>query len=371
MSKVAVIKTPIDYSDVGAAVRRAIELAGGLPLNGVKDILIKPNLVVPANGPSGMVTDNRVIAELIKMAQEAGASVSVGDSSGLRTRGSTETVLKETGVREMAEAKGAKVLNFDQGEMRAVPVPGGRVTEEVYLATAPRDASLVVNAPKLKTHILTKMTGAVKNMYGCVPGGQKSVLHRTAMTSSRFASLICDIFGLVNPGFTVMDAVVGLGGLWREEDTLPLGCILAGTDAVAVDAIGCLLLGIDPKHVPVLSIADKRGLGTIDLDDIEIVGDGIAGIPKPRRSRRLHVPVVGTNIAGLLLGNEHPELEKERCSGCRHCLEVCPANAIEFNNKNPEFDYEACIKCFCCLELCPERAIKVSRGRLGNLFLKA
>ena len=138
MSKVAVVRTPVDYSDVEAAVRTAVELCdGGAVLSGAagRQILVKPNLVETNDGESGNTTDKRIVGALVKMAIERGAVVTVGDSGGTRWHGATDLALKETGMREYCERLGAEVASFDKTEPVKVEIPNGTVLKEAYLAS--------------------------------------------------------------------------------------------------------------------------------------------------------------------------------------------------------------------------------------------
>jgi uncharacterized protein (DUF362 family)/Pyruvate/2-oxoacid:ferredoxin oxidoreductase delta subunit len=373
---VAVVRAALDYSDVGEAVRQAVELCGGTALldsilPGQK-LLVKPNLVETSNGESGNTTDYRVIEALIKLASPRGADITVGDSSGLRWHGATERALKDTGIRDVCECLGATVVSFDGLEPVAVAVPDGETLSEAYLARPAVEADLIIDAPKLKTHILTKTTGAVKNLFGTVPGGTKSAYHALGTTHEKFAALIVDIYSVLRPGLCVMDAIVGLGGRWREQDRVFPGLILASTDGVALDAVAAAILGTDPKQVPILVNASRRGLGVADLDQIEVVGESLETVVAEMagQTKRFTLPSIAQTVSGIFLRQERPELLEDVCTGCGHCPRACPVGAVTVVDGKPVFDYEKCVRCFCCIELCPQRALRVTRGPIGNLFLK-
>lgn len=377
MSKptVAIVRTPIDYSDVEAAVFKAVRLCGGNPVleaAAEKRVLIKPNLVETNNGESGNTTDYRVIGALIKLAAERRSAVTVGDSSGLRWHGATERCLIETGIRDYCEPLGANVVSFDGLEPLLVKIPDGEAIKEVYLAPPAIESDLVIDAPKIKTHVLTRTTGGIKNLFGAVPGGIKSTLHATGSTRESFASIVVDIFSAIRPGLTVMDAVVGLGGMWREQDKIFPGVIIAGTDTVAVDAVAAKILGYEPMDVPILAMAQRRGLGLADLGRIEIIGEPVSGVIKNMGAKAKHfsAPAIGSAVSAALLGRESPELIPELCTGCGHCPKACPAGAVRIAEGWPVFDMDKCIRCFCCIELCPQRALRITRGRFGNLFIR-
>lgn len=374
-AKVALVKTAVDYSDVEAAVEEAVRLCGGLLVldkAAGQNLLIKPNLVATNDGESGNTTDKRVIGALIKLALARGANVTIGDSAGMRWHGATEHVLKETGIRKYCEAIGAEVVGFDKTDPVLIDIPGGLILKEAYMARPVIEADLIINAPKMKTHVLTKTTGAVKNLFGAVPGGLKSIYHKVGGNSVNFASLVVDLYSVIKPSLTVMDGVVGLGGQWRLQDRIYPGLILASADGVAVDAVAARLLGFNPKKVPIIADAHRRGLGVGELADIEVVGESLDAVQGnlARQTKRLHAPSFGNSVGGWLLGRESPEVDANVCTACGHCPKACPVEAVKVVNGRPQFDLNKCIRCFCCAELCPERAIRPTRGYIGNLFFK-
>lgn len=373
-SKVAVVRTPTDYSEVEEAVEEAVELIGCSDVikQAGKNILIKPNLVDLRDGESGSTTDRRIVGALVKTVKGAGSNPIIGDSSGLRWHGATEQVLKQTGMRAYCEGLGAEVVSFDAVEPVKIDIPDGVILKEIHIAKPAIETDFFINLPKMKTHILTTITGAVKNVFGCVPGGQKSYLHSVGFTPYKFASLIVDIYSVVKPDISIMDGVVGLGGMWRDRDIIRPGLIIAGTDAIAVDAVMARFFGLNPLMIDILKIAHERGLGTADLDEIELVGirpDELYARDRDK-PKIFTVPALGISIARLLLGKERPVLNKKLCSKCGNCYKACPVDAITIIEGMPQFDLEKCIRCFCCLELCPQRAVSFKRGLLGNLFLR-
>ncbi len=372
-AKVAVVETPTDYSEVDKAINQAVGLLGGFNrfISDGQKVLIKPNLVSPVDESTGIITHRKVISAIIDIGQKKSCQISVGDSSGFNMRGATETVLEKTGVKQLCREKDVSILNFDNQQPFKANIPNGIVLHDVYLAKPVIQTDIVINAPKLKTHVLTKMTGAIKNMFGAVPGGQKSILHRNGSNPERFAALLTDIYSVVTPKLTIMDAVTGIGGFWREQDKISPGLIIASEDGVALDAVASIILGIEPLKVPTLRIAEERGLGIASPDRIDLIGPSVDKV-KPRQGllKRLSLPSLASYSFGFLVSNEQPVVDSTRCNVCGRCIKVCPMDAIKIVDEKLEFDLEKCILCFCCLELCPERAIELTRGFLGDLILK-
>ena len=122
-----------------------------------------------------------------------------------------------------------------------------RNSRDYYIAKPVLDCDLLINIPKIKTHGLTMLTCAIKNMYGVVPGAIKMEYHRNAPKPSDFAKLVVDIYALARPGLHIVDGVVGMEGNGPSAgDTRDLGMILAGKDGVAMDSLICHILGRAP-----------------------------------------------------------------------------------------------------------------------------
>jgi len=207
----------------------------------------------------------------------------------------------------------------------------------------------------------------VKNLYGVLPGGQKTLGHVLGRTHEEFADVLCDLYSLVRPRFAVMDAVTGMSGTWRtQKDRIRPGLILASADGVALDAVACELAGLSPMDVPTLRRAHERGLGVADPARIEVVGETSARIEGFTLPHRTSIVWRLLRLFAPALQKEDPRVVPELCDGCRACEEPCPAHAIGYPDGRARIDLEECIRCFCCLELCPRRAVEIERGWLGR-----
>jgi uncharacterized protein (DUF362 family) len=254
------------FETVRALAEEALAHLGGMR-NFVKPgqtVLIKPNITVFYTAEEGCTTDPYLVAALVRMAKEAGASrVIVGESSG----GMFSSVrnMKITGIGPAAEREGAELIDLgsDKTPNRMVALPRGKLLKEVPLPAPLLDADVIIDVPKAKTHENTKITGALKNWVGVVNQHWRQHNHGTDT-----AQRIMDIMTAVPPALCVVDAIIcGEGD--GPVANLPrwCGCVLASTDPVATDVTIARLLGRDDwRELDYPRLAAERGLGVMDVE---------------------------------------------------------------------------------------------------------
>jgi len=378
-TRVAVVRCEdYDQARVDAAVREAAGrcLPDGWPGLPPGSALVKPNVLAARPPEDAVDTHPAVLAAVILFLRESGFSdITVGDSSGgTGTRTDvTERAMEVSGLTGAALARGARVASFDREETVAVPNPRGPEHGALALARRAVEAECLVSVSKLKTHTLTLLTGAIKNLYGTVPGGAKREYHRRNPSVEAFAALLVDIAEALRPALHVVDAVVGMDGNGPSAgNPRPIGLIIAGVDPVAVDAVLAAIAGLDPLCVPATRLAAQRGLGTADLSEIDLIGvpleqARVRGFRKPVGAGFIpHVPPALTRMA-LSLSVTRPAFIAGLCTRCNVCVESCPVDALRLGEERPEVVDELCIGCYCCHELCPSRAVTLEhRHWLGR-----
>ncbi len=258
------------FETVRALAEEALAHLGGMRnfVRPGQTVLIKPNITVFYTADEGCTTDPYLVAALVRMAKEAGASrVIVGESSGGMF--SSLRNMKITGIGPAAEREGAELIDLgsDRTPNRMVALPRGRVLKEVPLPAPLLDADVIIDVPKAKTHENTKITGALKNWVGVVNQRWRQHNHG-ADTAQR----IMDIMTVVPPTLCVVDAIIcGEGD--GPVANLPrwCGCVLASTDPVATDVTIARLLGReDWKELDYPRLAAERGLGV--MEPVEYAG---------------------------------------------------------------------------------------------------
>ncbi|MBN1411974.1 MAG: DUF362 domain-containing protein [Spirochaetales bacterium] len=375
-SKVAVIRChSYDEEPVYTAVSRGIELLGGVSRYTRKNekILLKPNVLIGADPAKGISTHPSVFKAVARVLLQEGASLYYGDSSGM---GKPITHLKRAGLAAAAEELGVLLADFING--REVSNESYPLIRTFTLANGALDCDGIINLPKMKTHALARVTGAVKNLFGCIPGFLKPQFHVKLPNPVDFCKMLVSLNLLLKPRLHIMDGVEAMEGNGPHSGTIRnMNVLLLSEDPIAIDSVMCRLMNLDPKIPPTITIGEEWGLGTADPEQIELLGDPL----EPLIALDFNVvrkPVKPLPAGGIRLFLKNaliprPVITESVCVKCGVCTDVCPVTpkALAFPDGNktrvPEYDYRNCIRCYCCQELCPEGAITVRTPILGRI----
>jgi len=318
-----------------------------------KSVLIKPNIVAGLPPEHGATTHPAVVSALVRECLRRGASkVIVGDNPGGVEKDSRVTAQK-AGLVEASHGCFARLSE------RVTEVLLPSVGVKAPISSAILETDFLIDVPVMKTHVFTTITGAVKNLYGYVAGTAKARLHLAAPTRRQFAALLADLYALRPPDFVVMDALRVMEGNGPTHGQVrPLRKIVAGRDGVAVDAVACRMMGVDPNRVHHLVEASSRGLGRIE--GVEIEGS-FTVIPDFKLPTTFAASPQEQVMLLMAIGQVRPVLKEELCLQCGECATNCPAKAISLS-PYPVVDESRCITCYCCVELCPEGAWEIPSG---------
>ena len=365
-----------DDAEVLAAMRAGLDLIGGITcfVKPGEKIVLKPNVLIGAGPDRCVCTHPSVLRAAGKILLEAGASVTCGDSPAF---GGSRLNMTLAGLKPVADELGIDLADFSHG--RVVMHKTALLNRRFVIANGVLDADGLVSLPKLKTHGLTRMTGAVKNQFGCIPGMLKRQHHARMPDPYNFATMLVDLNTLVKPRLFIMDAVTAMQGNGPGAGKpRKLGVLLFSSDPVALDAVACKLINLDPVLVPTSIPGEKAGLGTYHFENIEIAGADVEDFIC-RDFDVVHKPPVAT--AGGRLGrfiknrtSPRPTIDKSLCTQCGTCVHNCPVTpkAVDWvggdKSRPPAHNYNRCIRCFCCQEVCPQGAISVEETFMGKIL---
>jgi len=365
-SPVAIVRAQKYDSDlIQDSVRHAFDLIGGTePLRKKgKKLLLKPNILNGSN-PSKAVTTHPVFFEAVVLyLKSQGFTLFTGDSPGLD---SSENAAKKAGIWEIAKKHGVTWADFNDSV--DIPNPDGLLVKNFTVARIFQQIDAVVSLPKLKTHSQMYYTGAIKNIYGMIPGLRKARLHVRFPEREQFARMITDLNVLIKPSLAIMDAITAMEGPGPNNGTpIDIGLILASYDPLALDTAACKIVGYDPEQIPILADAYTRKIWISSPAMLETKGERIESVMAPnfkkvsilKRTSFLKSGPVSKFLRNVLV--PQPVFSKKRCILCRKCVDICQAYALSIKEsqgkKSVDINRSRCIRCYCCHEICPADAI--------------
>ena len=369
----------IDEYDAEKIKSRLIDSFDELGINlsdyASKNVVIKPNLVIRKAPDVAATTHPAVLCALIELLSENGICPTIAESpGGIYSAARLGSIYKVCGVEDVAKKYGA-TLNFDVSSER-MSFEGGHTLKNFNIITPIVKADVIFDVCKLKSHSLTTMSAASKNLFGTIPGVEKFEMHAAYPDINDFTSMLCDLDAMLCEKKTIIAITDGIVGMEGEGPTggtpKKIGALLVSKSIFASDAVAARILGLGDDDVLLLSEAKKRGyIG--EFDHIHISGDGIDGVkltdfvlPESRIPPSLKLFSRGA-IGKMFM--PHPVITK-KCRACGECVASCPQSTIRIVKGRAKINRKNCIKCYCCQELCPFVAIKTYRNPIIKIVNK-
>ncbi len=268
---VAIVKAK---KDIQSAINQGLDLIGGFEVKNGEKIVMKPNLADRSPPEAGATTDVRIVKALVDyILGKAKCSISIveADSPWRNCRG----LFGKLGYRNLENTPSVRLANLSSEETTTTHFQG-KFFKEFQVPKTLSNYDLFITVAKLKTSIMQRMSGAYKNQFGCLAEKERRPFH-PFLNEALF-----DLNTLFKPDLCVVDGIVGMEGCGPTDGTpKPVGVILLGKDPVAVDAVSCHIMDIDPFKVPHLKYAFENGVGEMRLENIQILGEPLENVRTP------------------------------------------------------------------------------------------
>ena len=270
-------------------VRLALELEGsfaGLAASAAR-VFIKPNVTYPVPSGTGAVTDSRVLGALLEALRDAGAGrIIIGDGPG---KSLAHDGFEVAGYLPFGKKYDVTFVDLNRARTRTVAVERPRAIAELEIPEVVLDADLFITVSPLKTHSDGLLTLNAKNLFGIPPtrfyGSPRAILHLKGVDE-----VVHDICRAAPPHYAIADATTVMELGVARGRPVQIGAIVAGANLVATDAVSARLIGRDPRECPYLIYMHEDGLGPLDLEDIDLVGDPLDGLARPLALTRDKTP---------------------------------------------------------------------------------
>jgi uncharacterized protein (DUF362 family) len=269
MSRVAIVKGTHPVETTAKALEKIKSDVEGV-LSKKKPILVKPNYINARHPSSGITTDSRVVEGIVKFLREHRIEeIIIGEGSGWAD---TFHAFKVAGVDVVAERWGVRLVDLNKDEFVEVEPPDPLSLKKVRVAKTALE-STIISVPKLKPHRIATVTLSLKNMMGAL--ASKGSMHHGNLSKN-----IADLASILTPSLSVVDGIIAGEGHETSGNPVEMNLIIAGTDPVAVDAVGAAVMGIPPTDVKHLLLAEKKGLGTCNLEEVTVLGEPIEKVKR-------------------------------------------------------------------------------------------
>jgi uncharacterized protein (DUF362 family) len=277
--------------DLTAILKQAVADSG---LRGKQKIFIKPNLSHPEYLP-GVVTSPELTSELIGMLRDSNAEVIVGESNGFNYP--CWSAFDKTGMEAAVKKAGGAVINLSEDKLVEVKFQTNTPLKRLFLPKTILDADAVVDLPLMKTHEFMAYSGAIKNLFGCVPSNKRIYLH------PYLPEVFYRLYTLFKPALTIMDARTGIEGNGPTKGTpVKMGLMLTSNDALALDIIAAKVMKLDWKETYLNYLARKTGLQEQDIN--------VEGLPISAVERKFEPPRIDLPVKAQMMIYQHEYLTK-------------------------------------------------------------
>jgi uncharacterized protein (DUF362 family) len=186
-------------------------------------------------------------------------------------------------MKKAVEKAGGTVINLSEDKMVEVKLNNGVSVKRLFLPKTIMDANAVVDLPLMKTHEFMAYSGAIKNLFGCIPSNKRIYLH------PYLPEVFYHLYTLFNPALTIMDARTGIEGNGPTKGKPVKMCLmLTSTNALALDIVAAKIMKLDWKNTYLNYLAQKTGLHETNIKE---EGVSVSTVAHRFESPRIDLPV--------------------------------------------------------------------------------
>ncbi|MCD4708475.1 MAG: DUF362 domain-containing protein [Candidatus Sabulitectum sp.] len=339
------------------SIASMVEDTGGWPrgTSTGNRVLLKVNMLAAKHPARGITTHPAVVAAVSSLLRDRGCEVFIGDSPGGAVKG-VERYWRNCGFNTAAEITGARLVSFEGSGSRRITVH-----DREYDIALPilEGYDCKINMCKFKTHMYTRMTNAVKNSFGIVPGLGKAMLHMRSPRPRDLAVNIVDLYEIADFSLHISDGILCMDGRGPSTDGRRRheGFLALSRNGVCLDMVLSQMAGLPWDQLDSNVEAFSRGLAK-PFSEITVQGSHeFVDFDIPDRSYLNYIPRWLGSVARLLMRTA--PVSNDSCTGCGVCKRACPVDAIEIRSGRAKMKKGTCIMCLCCHELCPENAVEL------------
>ncbi len=356
--------------EISLAVTSFLNSAKPSRLDNAKVVLIKPNLLGDFAPEKAVTTHPMVIEAVIKYLLKNKKEVWVGDSPGGTAK--LDNVWKTCGLIALAEKYPIKLVNFSTFGVQEIQMGG----LDLKISKIVWEVDAIISLSKYKTHSMMAFTGAVKNLYGLVPGLIKAEYHKHNPETGEFAHLIATLYRALKHRicYHIMDGIEGMDGAGPSGGNVKqFGLLFGSVSAPALDSIASGFMGFRLEQVPYLkevlhndAILPSRITYPLSFKHFRLTNVDIKTASMSSGAMKISLP--GSKYIIQKLFNFYP-LITDRCKKCMVCVNSCPMATIKvMKDGNPIVEREKCIRCMCCHEMCPHKAIDIDQTLIARMI---
>ncbi|MCR5732221.1 MAG: DUF362 domain-containing protein [Sphaerochaetaceae bacterium] len=327
-----------------------------------KKVLVKPNILSDSKVETGITTNPVIIEAFIELLKELGANdIYLGDSPGLHT---ASFDAHNCGLKDVCQRTNTHWVDFTKD-----PIDHKIGKYLLPMANIINEVDVVISVSKFKTHQLMYATGCVKNMFGTIPGINKSGCHVKVPSRNGFAELIAEIYRESKCCYGLMDGVMGMEGPGPANGNIrKVGLILGSSDSYLTDSAQATIMGYRIEDIPILMAGKRKGYTHLEpnypllsANELIIKDYKRVAIGKEKAVPALIKSTLMKPFHNLLIKKRKtPEFLADKCILCKRCVDICPAKALHIENNLIILEKNLCVRCYCCHEMCPKNAIEIN-----------